>query len=728
MKLKRYESPKERETRWMIACVMTLLAASAGVAATREVSNVTELTNAIAQAANGDTINLAAGTYDLSTLEEFASGTSWGTMSTPDTSAGTSCIWFNKKLIFKGADDTPWHEKTADQETILDGGNVAGIIYPYTGDGRKSTFQNITFRNGSAKNGGKNHGGGIYSLGPDPVVSNCVFRGCTGNSGGGTYNCSVYDSFFENCAATNGSGGGAFGTGDRNYKNIPTNSFVRCVFAGCSASNSGGGVYHYQCGEFGGKNAGVVEGCVFSNCTAAAYGGAICEKDPGLVTNCVFVGNSAEQGGAAYSCELVVDCHFTNNTSTSHGGAMLNFGTACSCTFSGNNSARYGGAIYDGNDSSIVTNCVFVENKALTAGAVYKCKSLVDCHFTNNVATTSYGGAVRSVDTIQSCTFSGNIASSFGGALYDCSASNCVFDANVSTNKGGACHSVDAVDCVFTGNRSVTQRGGAMFECTAVRCAFTNNYCTYSGRGAACAFTDATDCTFSGVGDVSCGSYTRCVFDGVTSNQEQIWVLDSLINAGGSIYATNCLIINCSVKYLINNEGNTSEAVNCTFADNTIAAGGCAVRCSRGMYYSMNKYYPSTNIVVNCLFSGNKFADGDDADFILSKTTAETDFGYCSLQLRNCLYTAGVASLDLADVAENIFVGKARFVAGHEKYPDAPYYSLRYLSPAKNKGENADWMSSAVDFAGNPRINDGTVDIGCYECILDPLGFSISIR
>jgi hypothetical protein len=35
--------------------------------------------------------------------------------------------------------------------------------------------------------------------------------------------------------------------------------------------------------------------------------------------------------------------------------------------------------------------------------------------------------------------------------------------------------------------------------------------------------------------------------------------------------------------------------------------------------------------------------------------------------------------------------------------------------PSINAGINLDWMADATDLAGNPRIIDHVVDIGCYE-------------
>ena len=45
-------------------------------------------------------------------------------------------------------------------------------------------------------------------------------------------------------------------------------------------------------------------------------------------------------------------------------------------------------------------------------------------------------------------------------------------------------------------------------------------------------------------------------------------------------------------------------------------------------------------------------------------------------------------------------------------------------------GETADWMSTATDIRGDgfPRLRDGKVDIGCYQCWLNPVGAIITVR
>ena len=94
-------------------------------------------------------------------------------------------IWFGKSLTLRGADTTSWREKTAAQETILDGGGVGTIVYIYGGTGRSSNFQHLTFTNGVAVSG--KNGGGIYALGPTGgIITNCVFRNCSAWDGGGS--------------------------------------------------------------------------------------------------------------------------------------------------------------------------------------------------------------------------------------------------------------------------------------------------------------------------------------------------------------------------------------------------------------------------------------------------------------------------------------------------------------------------------------------------------------
>ena len=59
--------------------------------------------------------------------------------------------------------------------------------------------------------------------------------------------------------------------------------------------------------------------------------------------------------------------------------------------------------------------------------------------------------------------------------------------------------------------------------------------------------------------------------------------------------------------------------------------------------------------------------------------------------------------------------------------PEHPY-TLKYASAARGRGLNMAWMAGAKDLAGVDRILDGTVDIGCYECNLPPVGTMMIFR
>ena len=64
------------------------------------------------------------------------------------------------------------------------------------------------------------------------------------------------------------------------------------------------------------------------------------------------------------------------------------------------------------------------------------------------------------------------------------------------------------------------------------------------------------------------------------------------------------------------------------------------------------------------------------------------------------------------------------------KDPENPF-ALKLSSPAVKKEGLVDaWMSSATDLRGPgyPRLRDGKVNIGCYQCWLDPVGLAVTIR
>ena len=110
---------------------------------------------------------------------------------------------------------------------------------------------------------------------------------------------------------------------------------------------SGGGVW---CASVAAQ----VTNCVFTGNAAPNGGGA----RSGTLHNCTFIGNSAWNGGAAYSATLN-NCLLTGNRVSYSGGGAC-YGTLNNCTVTRNAAARTGGGAY----SSALNNCILYYNEA----------------------------------------------------------------------------------------------------------------------------------------------------------------------------------------------------------------------------------------------------------------------------------------------------------------------------------------------------------------------------
>jgi|GEM_PF-666750 len=142
---------------------------------------------------------------------------------------------------------------------------------------------------------------------------------------------------------------------------------------------------------------------------SGANGGAIYNEGDLTVSGCIFTGNRANAGGGAIAVRA--------------DGVL----TVTGSVFTGNNTgdtSNYGGAIiiYD-HGTADITDSTFTENTAGRGGAVYvgdtACSLTVHgCTFTGNTAS-GYGGAVYNYGTsaVTGSTFADNTAASNGGAI-----------------------------------------------------------------------------------------------------------------------------------------------------------------------------------------------------------------------------------------------------------------------------------------------------------------------
>ena len=418
----------------MNSCVATVVivvcAASAAWAATLHVpGDFDEIADAIAAAANGDTVLVHPGTY---------------------TGAGNRALDFGGKSLALVADGGP-------EVTVIDCEGADRGLYFHTGEDNTSVVSGFTIRNGYAT-----RGGGLCCEAASPIIDGCVFDlNSAAEAGGGMY-CLDADptvlacEFTGNTVTTSGFGYGGGGM----QCNASSPVISGCRFDENSAS-SGGGLY---C-AFGAHP--TVTDCTFKENFTYGYHGAglFCYDDSSpTVSGCDFILNSAERNGGGIYCEdsspEISFCSFLQNEAL---GTLSGFGgggvallrsapTISDCEFGFNYAARGGGVNCRDNSHPGILNSVFTANRANAGAGIYCVEN--------------------SMAQLNGNFFEGGVAIS-GGGLYADEANpwvtDCIFFGNVSTGTdethgGGAVHLYKAVVSIsstaFIGNVGV--RGGAV--------------------------------------------------------------------------------------------------------------------------------------------------------------------------------------------------------------------------------------------------------------------------
>ncbi len=396
----------------------------------------------------------------------------------------------------------------------------------------------------------------------------------------------------------------------------------------------------------------------------------------------------------------------SSSPTNSGGGMYISAGspTVTNCTYSANSASHSGGGMYNA-ASPKLTNCTFIGNSASYAGGgMYNGSSsptLANCIFSGNSAsgTNGNGGGMYNASSspaLTNCTFSGNSANT-GGAMYNSSSSamltSCTFSGNAALGGGGMhnSHSSPALtNCSFSGNSANT--GGAMYNALSSAPALTN--CTFSGNSVSGSVGYAGGI----LNDSSSPTLINCAFSG-----------NSASNDGGGMY---------------NGNSSSLTLINCSFSGNSARRGG-------GIY---NDYH-SSPALTNCTFSGNLAGSGGWANNGGGMYNYES-----SPNLTNCviwgsgsspIYTAGGTPVITYSDIEGGYSGTGNinadplFVRSPWTGPDGTLATadddygdlrLRPGSPVLDVGFNAAVPTGiTTDRAGNPRIQNGTVDMGAHE-------------
>ena len=333
-----------------------------------------------------------------------------------------------------------------------------------------------------------------------------------------------------------------------------------------------------------------------------------------------------------------------------------------------------------GADSTLIDGGGALRCVSLNSGA-----TLIGFTLTNGVTSGNGGGVVCASTTARliNCTLTRNSAAGSGGGAFSGSLSNCAVIGNTAFNGAGADSSV--LDfCTVNGNSKSAIffcAGGGLNNCTASDCTINGNNSWY---GAGANASTLTRCTLNdnyaggSGGGANNSTLSRCTLSGNTSGP------------GGGL--NGCTADNCLLTGNLANWGGAASGStlnNCTLADNRSLFDGGGVVSS-----TLNNCILYFNAI---LYSPGSTSYNYSPDCALNYS--------CTLPLP----AAGAGNLDNPPLFANRSAGNYRLQSG---------------SFCINTGTNA-LATNATDLDGNPRIFQGTVDLGAYEfqSPVDPLVF-----
>ena len=297
-------------------------------------------------AANGDTVQVAAGTYtenvDLTSASTMTSETTLVSASGAATtiidadSNGSGIIMDSNWTV----DGFTIQNGTGTANVDLGGAVVGGGIYI---DAKTNiTIQNSTITNNSAANAG----GGLVTIDTtNSTIFNCTFSSNSSSTGGGA----LFDSIAGNQSWT----------------------VTDCTFNDNTATDDTGSAIRFFDQGGGTNNSITLSGCIFSNNTSDDSCVVLSDGSTTTVTNCLFYSNDATgtpRGALIISTTnldvtaTVTNCTFANNSLNG-----ITLGTSAASTVTVRNSIFSGNSlngIREGNANTDATpiNCLFNNN------------------------------------------------------------------------------------------------------------------------------------------------------------------------------------------------------------------------------------------------------------------------------------------------------------------------------------------------------------------------------
>jgi len=441
-----------------------------------------KIQSAVNAAWDGDTINVAEGTYKENVV-------------------------IDKSLAIKGAGST---------KTIVDGDN-AGSVFTI---GLTNSRANVAMSGMRIQNGhSANVGGGIYNGGlGTATVTGCIISKNTAQRGGGIYNYGTAivtgSTISENSATADGGGicndgyatiaGSTFSKNAADYGGGIYSKYGGATVTGStisenSAQSVGGGIYIHNYGRatvtgstiskntaaYGGAGifnygTAIVTGSTISeNVVGHGYGGGIDSYGTAIVTGSTISGNSAWCGGGISSCgtATVTKSTISGNSANINGGGILNDHGTATVTDSilSGNSASLGGGI-DNFGTAIVTGSTISGNSAAAGGGFINQGGIATVKkSTISGNTADWGGGIytEGTATVADCTISGNYAREYGGGIFTwgtATVTGSTISKNIAVINGGGIDNRDKLlvggTSQITENQATTGFGGGIYSTT----------------------------------------------------------------------------------------------------------------------------------------------------------------------------------------------------------------------------------------------------------------------
>ena len=388
------------------------------------------------------------------------------------------------------------------------------------------------------------------------------------------------------------------------------------------------------------------------------------------------------RGGAIYlyvdndSTTVISNCVFKSCKSMNGGGACGTYGL-------NKQGGQYFDCVFDGNCTSLKSGT----QNTMGGGAVFRAVSVKNCTFKNNYSGTLYGGALYGVPDVAGCsivsnaTYATSSTGGFGGGVFGCTLTGCYVASNYAYRCGAA------ADSAFY---SCTNRANDAF-----------GYTEFGKSSAASPGCYAEDCVF-----LDAGRAAVTMFGSSGFNRCRLENMKGGCAFSQYIAMTNCLVANGrNVNTYFYNLNADSSMVNCTVVSNSWG----------------DKFIAGSSKVLtvkNCFFYGN--------DIPNTAPNVVTAFNNCILSAESDAHVPGSGNY-------NYYSERATFKPGFvgvEKDPANPFAITRRSPAFAKAGIVEGWMSTATDIRGEgfPRLRDGAVNIGCYQCWDVIPGFTILFR